>query len=343
MKKYLLASIACYIAILAILLLTKSDYFSKKKEKQNAEVVLKQSDLNEISINSKDSTLLMNGKETLVKFSFDDSLKIFKPESKEIWHKQLKRVMGIGFFENDSLALENYLENELSKLNLTNQLAQNDTVSTFHKLIHVLVNQNVLVIKKKLISASRQADGEESFVDLSDVGVTFAILLLSVFNIVLVFFPEKRKKVSLKIETVEVVKEKEHIVEIIPEILANYSFHFIEKYGNIYEKIENLSSNPTESEKAEIYKLLVEMSIHAHSYHLIGRQNQWKSLALSPNAQLILGKEVGESKLKEFTVHPEKTDRKFRYFVKLLSSLNVNSLDAFLRDEIRVQKKDLTD
>ncbi len=293
-----------------------------------------------LSISLRDSALVLNDNEVLTRFRFNDSLGLFEPGSREVWYKQLKQLLGYGYFDTDSLVWE---QTALIQLRLPGHPDKRDSTTVFNEIIRLLQKEGTLlyILKDRFIVRGKEAADS----GLNRVGSGLGILAL-----IGIFLLNNFRRTSYKKgkspddfeEEVPIYKEEEEVSEcVLPEALTLYADKFIEKYGDLYERIEALPFEPEEKDREVILKMMVEMAIHAHSFHKIGRQNRWETLNESPNARLLTGKVADPAKLSAFSAHPEEMDRKFRFLVRIVKGLKINSLEVYLRDEVVVGPDDL--
>lgn len=295
---------------------------------------------------------------TAVAFTFNDSLKLYEPVNNQLWHKKLKQVIDIGFNDADSLSRLYAFETEarafLKKKGLTT-----DSLTIFHGIVSFLKADSTikqLTINPNWLGFVQKENTPAPSLNWELMGLGLTCILLSLLGIWFTRNQVKKesesdtdapksdeieaKELDLRLPSELVNKTQE--VEIspkqatteVPEILAEYAFKFIEKYGKFYDRIEQLPSELSEKERIDVLKELMEMGIHAHSFLREGRLNQWQYLSNSPNAQLILGVPVKQEKLKAYTENPTLTDRKFRYLMKIIRQTGVTDIQAYLRDEI---------
>ncbi len=311
-------------------------------------------------INPQDSVLIWPNKDQLVYHT--DSTGRLHPRPKEIWAQQFRRNMNIGFYDEDTLHLQKAFEHELKKLIRRGKMPE-DTANFFHELVSLLTDKKK---KNEVVSFSgtpfritvHPLSGKTPAKNYIPAGLSLLIFLSGITGL----FKTRVKpsvsdtnpassEVAIRrdsfpdSESSECSHSKEIVVtektEVVPELLIRYATLFVEKYGDVYEQIEKLPADLNEAEQADLLQRFVEMAVHAHSFHRLGRQNAWKTLESSPNARLILNLEQEPGSLKPFIEDPEKTDRKFRYFVKIISLLNIKSFNAFLRDEIEISPENL--
>lgn len=337
MKRILINILVCSMMGLGLFLkfgtslLTAAEKICLSSDQQGAVSVL--------SIRLRDSALVLNHNEVLNRFRFNDSLGLFEPGSGEVWYKQLKQLSGYGYFDTDSLSLE---QNVLMQLPLPETRQAPGATTVFNEIIRLLKNEEaaLYILKNRFMVSGKKepATGLNLFWGWGALALC-GILLLN--NLQKTSY-KKAEQPDDSGEAVPIYQEEKVIREYaLPGALTLYTDKFIEKYGNLYEKIEALPFEPADGERELILKMMIEMAVHAHSFHKIGRQNRWETLSESPNARLLTGDVPDPASLSAFSAHPEEMDRKFRFFVRILKELKISSLDVYLRDEVVVKPGDL--
>ena len=128
------------------------------------------------------------------------------------------------------------------------------------------------------------------------------------------------------------------------ELVNQYINNFITRYGDFYQKIEELSEFPKdEVSKQKIKQQLIEMGLHAHSFARAYSLNRLNRPQKEPNIMLIQEnftiKDLSENDYKVYSENPYETNKRYRFLRAILVEMNIGLLDGALLHDTYLPEK----
>lgn len=116
-----------------------------------------------------------------------------------------------------------------------------------------------------------------------------------------------------------------------------YMDKFYEQYYDFYDNIQKLPNQPTEADKQQIKRKIVEMALHAHTWMMVYKLQKTDRLLGEPNVSLMMndGKiEMVDKRIyTDFTTDPYNTPQRIRFLKKIIEEIDIgDNLNVFLNN-----------
>ncbi|MFN8348837.1 MAG: hypothetical protein U0X91_27810 [Spirosomataceae bacterium] len=152
---------------------------------------------------------------------------------------------------------------------------------------------------------------------------------------------QEENSLSMLLSTETMAQESNYEAEW--NLINRYAKQLYERYGDLFEKLQEGNMPPTETERENILRKLVELALHAHTFAHFGMMDKLGRLEESPNVRLLL-ENINVSQLPEdqreiFTTRPDKTGVKYRALYEVLKSLNIKQLNVLTEDRIYISEE----
>jgi hypothetical protein len=339
--------------------------------KDSATILLQQENITVLSTN--DSALYINHDKLL--FTTDTVLgkAIYVPLKRNVWEGYLKlwfandvkdslksKVLSIQKVKEfckisnpqiaDSLVFDSFVRQLQynQKANINTFIINNEIISQRIRTL-ALSDKETL----KLTIDKRSNNGLMGFLSL------FFLLLSALIPLLyLGFYPQKNKPQPLLNEIKEAVNkpeidpqqdesEIEHLdndeVMQIQKFKSEkaqtqlYMDKFYEQYHDFYDNIQKLPNQPTEADKQQIKRKIVEMGLHAHTWMMVYKLQKMDRLQGEPNVALMMNdgkiEMVDKHIYNNFTTDPYNTPQRIRFLKKIIEEIDIgDSLNAFLNN-----------
>jgi hypothetical protein len=116
-----------------------------------------------------------------------------------------------------------------------------------------------------------------------------------------------------------------------------YMDKFYEQYHDFYDNIQKLPNQPTEVDKQQIKRKIVEMALHAHTWMMVCKLQKMDRLQDEPNVALMMNdgkiEMVDKHIYTDFTTDPYNTPQRIRFLKKIIEEIDIgDNLNAFLNN-----------
>jgi hypothetical protein len=116
-----------------------------------------------------------------------------------------------------------------------------------------------------------------------------------------------------------------------------YMDKFYEQYHDFYDNIQKLPNQPTEADKQQIKRKIVEMGLHAHTWMMVYKLQKMDRLQGEPNVALMMNdgkiEMVDKHIYTDFTTDPYNTPQRIRFLKKIIEEIDIgDNLNAFLNN-----------
>jgi hypothetical protein len=131
-------------------------------------------------------------------------------------------------------------------------------------------------------------------------------------------------------------------VKVTSALIHRYAAALYEKYGSVFEDLQNANMPPTEVEREKALRKLLTLAFHAHTFAYYGVMDKLDRLEESPNVRLLLHdqspSDLDTHVFSTFSTLVRETPLKYRALYEILKELNLRELKVLLEDDTYIPK-----